>query len=95
MIPSLRVTFFLAWKSVDKGNIGVTVLTVLILILVALNLLFVPGLIEGLVDSANGQLINNYSGNIILGAKGHNQHINHIEDLQPNGVSGWSGCSYS
>jgi putative ABC transport system permease protein len=81
MIPSLRVTVFLAWKSIIKGNIGVTILTILILILVALNLLFVPGLINGIIASANGQLINNYSGNILIGVKGHTLQINHVEDF--------------
>jgi putative ABC transport system permease protein len=81
MIPSLRVAIFLAAKSIIRGNIGVTLLTIVILILVALNLVFVPGLLNGLVKSANGQLINNYSSDIIIGAKGRNEQINHANDL--------------
>jgi len=81
MLPSLRVTAFLALKSIIKGNIGVTILTVFILVLVALNLLFVPGLINGLVISANDMLINNYCSDIIIHGKGHNPKINHVTEL--------------
>src|SRR4030042_436633 len=81
MLPSLRVTAFLALKTIIKGNIGVTILTVLILVLVSLNLLFVPGLINGLVISANDMLINNYCSDIIVEAKGHNPKINHVTEL--------------
>ena len=71
---SLRVAFFLAVKSILRGNIGVTLLTIFILILIALNLLFVPGLIKGLVVSANDQIINNYSSDIIINPRGKDRH---------------------
>lgn len=78
MITSLRVTGFLAIKSIIKSNIGVTLLTIFILVLITLNLLFVPGLLNGLVVSANDQLINSYSSHLIIGVKGHDVRINHI-----------------
>ena len=66
MIKSLKVASFLAFTSIKKGNFGVILLTVLILALVALNLLFVPSLLEGLVSSANSKLKNTYAGDIII-----------------------------
>lgn len=81
MITSLRVTAFLAIKSIIKSNIGVTLLTIFILVLITLNLLFVPGLLNGLVVSANDQLINSYSGHLIIGVKGHDVRINHIDNF--------------
>jgi putative ABC transport system permease protein len=81
---SLKVAVFLAFKGFVRANIGVTLLTVLILILVALNLLFVPGLLSGLVASANNKLIDTYCSDLIVQAKGSNNQgykINHVGDL--------------
>ena len=50
---SLIVASFLAFKSVVRGNAGVTLLTITMLVLVNLNLLFVPSLVNGIVFSAN------------------------------------------
>ncbi len=63
------------------GNVGVVLLTVAILILVALNLLFVPSLLEGLVWSANDKLINTYSGDIIIESASDNPLIRDIDHL--------------
>ena len=66
MTRSFKVAGLLAFTSVTRGNAGVILLTVLILSLVSLNLLFVPGLLKGLVSGANEQLRNTYSGDIIV-----------------------------
>jgi len=66
MNRSFRVAGLLAFTSITRGNFGVTLLTVLILALVSLNLLFIPGLLNGLVDGANEKLINTYSSDIIV-----------------------------
>ena len=81
MISSLRVTFFLARKSIMRSNLGVTLLTIFILVLIALNLLFVPALLNGLVTSANDQVITNYSSHIIVNPRGHDTQIVHVDDL--------------
>jgi putative ABC transport system permease protein len=81
MIKSLKVAIFLALKSIVKGNVGVIVLTVLMLVLVTMNLLFVPGLINGANLSMNNILVSTYSGDIIIGPEGDKTVINHVEDL--------------
>ena len=81
MIRSLKVATFLALKSIVKGNIGVIVLTVFMLILVTMNLLFVPGLISGATASMNTVLIRTYSGDIIIEPAGDDTVINHVDDL--------------
>jgi putative ABC transport system permease protein len=81
MLTTLRVTFFLARKSIVRGNIGVTVLTIFILILIALNLLFVPALLNGLTTSANDQVITNYSSHIIVNPRGRDIQIVHADDF--------------
>jgi putative ABC transport system permease protein len=81
MIKSLRVATFLALKSIVKGNVGIIVLTIFMLILVTMNLLFVPGLIDGANVSMNSILVRTYSGDIIIGPEGDKTVINHVEDL--------------
>jgi putative ABC transport system permease protein len=81
MIKSLKVATFLALKSIVKGNVGVIVLTIFMLILVTMNLLFVPGLIDGANVSMNSILVRTYSGDIIIGPEGDKTVINHVEDL--------------
>lgn len=84
IVKSLKVAVFLAFKGIVRANIGVTILTVLILILVALNLMFVPGLINGIVVSANDKLINTYSSHLVIEAQGlkdQGYKITHVKDL--------------
>ncbi len=81
MTRSFRVAAFLALKSIVKGNIGVIILTIFMLILVTMNLLFVPGLINGANVSMNTILIKTYSGDIIIEPKGDDTAISHVDDL--------------
>jgi hypothetical protein len=66
MNKSLRVAGLLSFTSIRRGNVGVILLTILILTLVSLNLLFIPGLLQGLVSGANTQLRNTYSSDIVV-----------------------------
>jgi putative ABC transport system permease protein len=81
MMKSLKVAAFLALKSIIRGNIGVIVLTVFMLVLVTMNLLFVPGLISGATESMNTILVSTYSGDIIIEPAGDDTVINHVDDL--------------
>ena len=81
MIRSLRVACLLAFTSVTKGNIRIALLTMLILILVALNLVFVPGLLDGLAWGANDKLINTYSSDIVIESGGASHFIPDVGQL--------------
>jgi ABC-type lipoprotein release transport system permease subunit len=80
-MKSLKVAGFLAFTSITRGNLGIILLTILILVLVTLNLLFVPGLLGGLVFSANDKLINTYAGDIIVESSSDNPLIRDIDEL--------------
>ncbi len=80
-MKSLRVASFLAFTSIRKGNVGVALLTILILVLVVLNLLFVPSLLEGLVWSANDKLVNTYAGDIIIESASDNPLVCDVDHL--------------
>ncbi len=63
---SFRVATFLAYASVVRANFGVVALTVLILALAGLNLLFVPGLLQGLVKGSDTQVKDTYAGDLVV-----------------------------
>jgi putative ABC transport system permease protein len=80
MIKSVRVAGLLSFTSIKKGNPGIILLTIIILTLVALNLLFIPGLLQGLVSGANSQLRNTYSGDIIVESDTVNPLLDNVGD---------------
>ncbi|MGA9696435.1 MAG: ABC transporter permease [Dehalococcoidales bacterium] len=81
MTKSYKVAGLLAYTSIRKGNPGVILLTILILALVSLNLLFIPGLLQGLVSGANTQLINTYSSDIVVQSDTVNPLLNGAPNL--------------
>jgi putative ABC transport system permease protein len=78
---SLKVASFLAFTSIKRGNFGVILLTVLILAIVALNLLFVPSLLKGLIWSANDKVKDTYSGDIVAESALDNPLIPDVDEL--------------
>jgi len=89
---SLKVATFLAIKSIARGNVRVLVLTILMLILVYLNLLFTPALLDGAVETVNNKTINTMSGDVVVQAAGEVPAIGNVSELVSqieslNGVS--------
>lgn len=80
-MKSLRVAIFIASRSIMRSNIGVTLMTVAMLVLANLNLLFVPSLVDGIVNSANDKLIDTFSSNIIIESEGDNPVIKRVREL--------------
>ncbi len=78
---SFQVASFLAVKSIVRSNIGVTLLTIAMLILANLNLLFVPSLVNGIIHSADDKLITTYSSNIIVESGDDNPLISDANQL--------------
>jgi putative ABC transport system permease protein len=51
MFKNLKVSFFLACKSIKRSNIGTTVLTIAIMSLIFVNLIFLPSIVEGIAET--------------------------------------------
>jgi ABC-type lipoprotein release transport system permease subunit len=66
MRKSIRVARFLTVKSIARGNVRVLALTIVMLILVYINLIFTPAILEGLVDNVNDKVINTLAGDITI-----------------------------
>ncbi len=80
-MKSLKVALFLAFNSIKGGNRGVILLTVLILVIVTLNLLFVPGLLDGLVSGANEQVRDTYASDIVVESNSDNHLIRDVDSF--------------
>ena len=63
---NIRASFFLAYKSIKRGNIGTLAMTILIMTLVYVNLVFISSIFGGIVDSINTESINNQYSNIVI-----------------------------
>ncbi len=64
MLEGLRVSLFLAGRSLRRGNKGTLLLTVTIIALVLVNLVFLPSIVQGVVVSFNRQAIDYNYGNL-------------------------------
>jgi putative ABC transport system permease protein len=91
---SLKVATFLTIKSIARGNVRVLALTIVMLILVYLNLVFTPALLDGAVETINNKTINTMSGDIIVQPAGEVPAIGNVSELvsQIGSLDGVSGA---
>jgi putative ABC transport system permease protein len=91
----LKLSLFLAFKSIIKGNRWALALIVLVMSLSFANLLLTPSLLSGVTDTLNRQQIDTLYGNILVDPAPTEQYLTHtglIEGKieQVPGVSGVS-----
>lgn len=95
MLEGLRVSAFLAWKSIQRGSRGTLALTVMIVALIFVNLVFLPSIISGVVETFNTQSIDFDLGNLVIEPREGSQYIDGVTALQKKveripGVTGTS-----
>ena len=69
-MKSLRVSLFLAGRTLARSNYGVAAATTLMMLLIYVSLLFLPSLIQGAVNRVNSQLIDTLTSNIVITPEG-------------------------
>ncbi len=62
----IKIGFFLAARQIKNANLWVNVLIIFIMTVTFLNLVFISGLLEGLVEGASKDSRNHYSGEVII-----------------------------
>jgi len=62
----LKVSAFLAYKFIAKGNRGTTLLTILIMALAFVNLMFTTSVFDGMGDATEKQVIDTLYSNIVI-----------------------------
>lgn len=92
---SLQVALFLAGKAIFRSNWGLNILTVCMMILVFINLVFTPSLLEGVIFKANQKQIDTQTGNITVESSDVSQGISDADQLtnQIRSISGVAGAT--
>jgi len=82
MFEESKVAFFLAQRSIARGNKGTLYLTILILGMVFVNLIFLPSIITGVAVLFNQQSIDYSYGNLVIEPSKNQIYINNVSELQ-------------
>jgi len=95
MFTDLKLSLFLAYKSIIKGNRGTLILTIFIMSLIFVNLVFTASIFLGLGNTVNNQVINTLYGNIAIEPKKDEKYISDVKTLEQkiNSVPGVAGIS--
>jgi len=80
-LTRLQLSFFLGLRSLQRGNIGSLVMTVVIIGMVFTNMIFLPSVITGAIKNFEKQTIEYQSGNIIIEPKKDAEYIDDLENL--------------
>ncbi|OGY85392.1 MAG: hypothetical protein A2233_05015 [Candidatus Kerfeldbacteria bacterium RIFOXYA2_FULL_38_24] len=67
-LRTIRVGVFLTVRSITRGSIGTTVMTVFMMAMIFMNLIFLTAIINGLTNTAQKQIINTLTGHVLVEA---------------------------
>jgi len=95
MFNNLKISFFLAYKSITRGNKGTLSLTVLIMTLAFVNLIFISSIFLGIIKAMNEGAIKNEIANIIIEPEEDEDYIEQARLIQTliNSTPGVIGSS--
>ncbi len=95
MFNNLKVSLFLAYKSITKGNKGTLFLTIFIMSLIFINLVFIGSIFLGLTETINNQVINTLYGNIVIEPKKDEKYISDVSSIEQKirNIPGVTGIS--
>lgn len=79
---NLKISFFLASKSIIKGNKSTIALTIMIMALAYINLVFTSSILMGILKTMDMQAINNQLGNIVIEPEEDETYIKQVDSLQ-------------
>jgi putative ABC transport system permease protein len=82
MIRDIKIAFFLAFKSIRRGNKGTLAMTILIMTLAFVNLVFISSIFLGIIHAMNVQSINNILGNIVIEPREDKNYIEQVSYIK-------------
>ncbi len=82
MLSNLKVSLFLAYKSITKGNKGSLGLTIFIMSLIFIDLMFISSLFLGINDALNNQIIHTLYSNVVIEPKKDEKYISDVYSLR-------------
>ena len=81
LFQSIRVGVFLGWRQIRRAGVWSTALIILIMILTFMNLVFVNGVLVGLVEGAGIAYRTQYSGDVLISRLPSKYYIMRTPDI--------------
>ena len=78
ILGNIKLAFFLAYKSVYKGNRWAVLLIVAVMALSFANMVLTPSIISGVTKTLNSQTINTLYGNIIIDPPENDYYLENV-----------------
>ena len=78
----LRVSFFLVFKAITRGNKYTLVLTILVTTLAFINIIFTSSIMNGAISKAYQQAQENYVSNIVILPAVDDKYVNQVQQLK-------------
>jgi putative ABC transport system permease protein len=75
----LKVAFLLALRSLQRGSRSSVILTVLIIAMCFTNMIFLPGLFNGIGQSITKQVVDYEVGNVLVSPKSGDQYVTDLD----------------
>ena len=82
MFDNIKISIFLAYKSIIRGNKGTLFLTIFIMTLAFVNLIFISSIFQGMILAVNEQSINNLYGNVVIEPEKDEPYIKQVKAKQ-------------
>ncbi|VVB53480.1 FtsX-like permease family protein [uncultured archaeon] len=95
MFNNVKLSLFLASRSMMKGNKSTQLLIIIIMSLIFVNLVFIGSIFLGVTEATNNQVINSLYSNVVIEPKTDEKYINDVYSLEQKikGVPGVVGIS--
>ena len=95
LFNTFKISLFLSLRQIKKANIWVNILIIFIMAVTFLNLVFISGILNGIVTGASKDSRSHYSGDIIITPKDDKINIINtsklLEDINDlDGISSYS-----
>ncbi|MCQ1534858.1 ABC transporter permease [Methanosarcina sp. KYL-1] len=82
MLEKAKVSFFLAGRSITRGNKGITIFTVFVLTLIFLQLVLFSSMLAGVTLKFNELMVDFQTGNVVVEPKEEERYIEGASALQ-------------
>jgi len=82
MLEKAKVSFFLASRSITRGNKGITIFTVFVLTLIFVQLVLFSSILAGVTLKFNELMVNYQTGNVVVEPKEEERYIEDASAFQ-------------
>ena len=79
---NLKLSFFLAYKSIIKGSRWTLLMIILVMSLSFANMILTPSLLLGVTDAINQQQIDTVYSNIVIDPNQDKSYLDHVSQIE-------------